>query len=741
MATGGNPLARVFCILLLGAAPVALVTLNNTAQAQDGDASSLLRRGLELLRAGDKASTDEAVKVLRQALAAEPSNKQAMDALGAAEWRALLNLTASGQEGANVAKAIMDLAAPILPEQAFDEAELKKLVQTAVTDEDYGARFDAAVSLSRVYGEYAVPHLVNYLGSSNTEHKINAHITLMKRIGRDAVLPLNEALSSGDSNIAMMAAVELGVIGDERSLAALAEASKSDNSNVANKAGAAMSALASRYADSSGMSASDLYLRLAQLYYAGDYRVLSNADRPLVLWTWADGLQHKAVPRHLYLLKLAEEACYDSLRTDPANAGAKALLARVFASEKMASDAAMASNDDDLTKRYAAGMDSVGGAVAAMGWSTLATALGDALDDNDHAAATYILDIMPHVYGGADFTTDHAVVRATVDDSIGVRYAAAEAVMRMNGMSRISAFPDPDGFMNLVAAAAGEVIPRHVLVVDTDDARRNKMMTELANKTYIGYEARGGADGIVRASRMPGLDLILLSTTMRDMDPLAVIRALGENSRTKNIPIVMVGTDEDAANDSWRNLYKDKAKALTSVPSGPGLPAEGFMAAVAGSFAADSAGETARYKRSATLLDSLAGTDTGNALFNWSSISETLGGLLTADVPNDPPVRLNALRAMGNLRQEGGLGALVTFFAGTDDDDLKTAAANAIASVMRATRSAMDEGQFKALLAGSQSSNSKVRTAAFAALGAAGLTDEQVVAVAGSARPSAADSE
>ncbi|MDH3591393.1 MAG: hypothetical protein OER88_05915, partial [Planctomycetota bacterium] len=132
MATGGSPLARVFCILLLIAAPAAIVAFDSTAHAQDSDAASLLSRGLELLRAGDKASTDEAIKVLRQALAASPSNQEVMAALGQAEWRAVLNLVASGTEGANVAKELMDLAQPVLPEKAFDEAELKKLVQTAV---------------------------------------------------------------------------------------------------------------------------------------------------------------------------------------------------------------------------------------------------------------------------------------------------------------------------------------------------------------------------------------------------------------------------------------------------------------------------------------------------------------------------------------------------------------------------------------------------------------------------------
>ena len=37
-----------------------------------------------------------------------------------------------------------------------------------------------------------MPGLLAYLKGSNTDHRIQAHITLQNRIGRDAVLPLNE---------------------------------------------------------------------------------------------------------------------------------------------------------------------------------------------------------------------------------------------------------------------------------------------------------------------------------------------------------------------------------------------------------------------------------------------------------------------------------------------------------------------------------------------------------------------
>jgi HEAT repeat protein len=732
MATGGTPLARVFLILMLIAAPAALITVfDSTAAAQDSEAASKLALGLKQLRAGE---TEKAIQTLREALAANPSSEEALAALGQAEWRALISVMAHGSEGANVVSALLDIATPRLPEKAFNEAELKKLVKTAATDESYSMRFDASMSLARVYGEFAVPHLVDYLQSSNTEHKINAHITIMNRIGRDSVLPLNEAVLKGPSNVRLMVAGELGVIGDERSLAAVAEAVATDSDdNVRRSAARAFDKLVSKHTWAADMTSAELYLRLAKLYYAGDFRVLGYADRPLVLWTWGEALRGQPVPRHLYVLKLAEKACYDALRLDDGNAEARALLVRVLASQRIASDAVSAKSDDELVAAHAAGLAKVPGTVGSFGWSTLSMALSDCLDQSDHAAGAFILKVMPWVYGGADFTMENPVVRATTSDSAGVRLAAAAAVLSFNGTRRITAFPDPDGFINLVAQSVGEVVPRHILVIDGDDARRNKVLGALNEAKYIAFDARGGADGIVRALRYAGLDLIVLSGNLTDMDPLAVIRQLSEDSRTKDTPIVIYGSPEQAAGDKWANLFGDKGR-LAAVPDEPGMPAE-FVKLIAESFGGESPGASQRYAMSASVLGALADTDTGNALFNWSALTDTLAALVTADVPDSPPVRLNAMRALANIADAGAMGTLVSFFGSSDNDLLRAAAGMAVASICHATPQTLDDAAFQALLKGTQSKRILVRAAAFAALGSANLTAAQSHACAKANRP------
>lgn len=728
MATRGI-WARRFTVLCL-----AFLMFAAPVMAQD--AGSLLKQGLEQLRAGKYT---EAIATLRKALAADPSNEDVMAALGRAEYDALLALIASGKEGTNIAKALLDLAMPVLPDKAFNKKELAELIQRAVTLDDATDRFEAQMTLARVYGEFAVPGLVNYLSSSNTDHKIAAHIAISRRIGRDAVLPLTVALASKDAGVRRIICTELGIIGDERAIPALTSvAAKDGDATVQKEANAALAKLTKKYDYAQGMSASELYGRLATRYYGGDYTVLTYSDRPLVLWNWSgDALASAGVPRHLYVLKLAEGACYNALRADPSNASAASLLARVIASEKLSSDAAAKVSDDDLTKQYAAGLRDAAGLVAALGSSVLTQAIGDAIDDDDQASAAFLLKVLPWVNASGEMNADNPVVRATEDGAANVRFMAAEAILRFNGVRRITAFPDPAGFMGRVAQAAGETIPRQVLVADANDGRRNKILRALNEAGYTAYDARSGSSGVVRALRFAGIDLIILSSDLGDMEPLAAITKLRAEDRTKNVPIVVVGTSAEAANEEWRNLYAGKAANVAGIPDGPGLPTEEFNKIIAGSFGGENPSQKAAFTRASSVLDAIATTDTNNTLFPWNTLTNTLTQLLTANVPNDPPVRLNAIRALGNVGDPAAVGALAAFFGSTDDDNLRAAAGMAIAHIALEEDVALDDAAFGALLKGTKSGNANVRTAAFAALGATKLMPAQSLKVVNTNRPGA----
>jgi|GEM_PF-1869476 len=735
MATGGTPLARVIVLLLAVAVPATSIVLGGPVWAQE-DAGSLLKNGLQQVRAG---KYKEGISTLRKALAADPSNEEVMQALGRAEYEALLAIMASGEEGRRVVSAILSKAMPILPSEAYDDAKIAELVKDAVEHENEANRFESASELSRIYGEFAVPGLLAYLKSKNTDHRIQAHIVLQNRIGRDAVLPLNEALSSSDPGVRRLVAIELGSIGDMRSLPAVAEAAASDKDDgVRAKAAEALEKLVARYGWAAGMSASELYLRLAQMYYDGNYRVLARSDKPIVVWRWEGGLKRFPITRHLYVLKLAEEASYDALAADENNMAAASMLARVLASEKIAMAAVSAMGDDE-EGATSADRDRIAGLMTGLGWNTLAQALSESLARDDYGTAASLLSVMHHVYAGADFTDGHPVVQATSSKSALVRMAAAEAVLRFNGMRRIGSWPNPGAFMGLVARATGEIIPRNILVVDAMDGRRNKMLDELDKAKYVVFSAGQGSDGFVRGVRLAGIDMIVMSTDLGDMEALALISKLKSEDSTKNIPLVLVGNASDVGNDAWRNLYKDKVAGISPIPEGPGIPTEEFIKVVMAGFAEEAAGAKARYAASATILDALAHTDTSNGLFEWESLTPALTALLGADLPDDVPVRLNAIRALGNVRDSAAAQTLADYFAKESDAAHKAAAGHAIAQICRAHGVTMSDDAFAKLLDGTRHADMAVAGAAFAALGSSQLTPAQMRTVAIRNRPTASD--
>ncbi|MCZ6786721.1 MAG: hypothetical protein O7E54_06095, partial [Planctomycetota bacterium] len=736
MATGGNTFSRSLLLALALAIPASLA-LDSAVSAQESEATELLKKGMEQHRAGKFA---EARATLEAAMAMEPSNQEVMAALSHADYSELMSMLAGGGDEEKLARFILDRAAPILPDWKYDEKKLAKIVRLAVESEDYGERFEAAMILARTYGEYAVPRLIEYLKGKDTDRKVNAHVVLMNRIGRDAVLPLNEALHSSNDSLRRFVAAELETIGDERSLAALAEAVETDeNADTRSRADKALQALTTKFPDAAGMSASDLYLRLAQLYYEGTYRVKSFTDRPLVIWGWkGEVMKRLDVPRHLYMLKLAEEAAYDSLRLNAGNRAARALLARILLSESDAAQAVAAVSDDELSTTTAAQLAGVPGTVGALGWSTLAMALNDSLDSGDSTVAVGLLNIMPSIYGSADFTADNPVVRATGSSANAVRLAAADAVLRFNGLRRITAYPDPDAFLQLVATAVGEIIPRQILVIDGNDARRNKLLTELQGNKYVAFDARTGSDGYLRALRYAGLDMIVVNSDLPDMATLDVIGKLRDDRRTVNVPIVLVGTTAQIGDEDWKALYQDKVKAFTSVPEGPGLPTEAFLKIVGESFEGAGPDVQARYRVSSQILDALATTDTGNTLFNWAVLAPTLSAIVSGgdEVPSDPPVRHNAIRALGNMNDTSAVEGLAAFFGSTDDNSLKATAGHSIAQLCRKGTVTLSAGAFKALLGGTRMGGGEdgdaeiaVRDAAFAALGSAALSEDQSLRV------------
>ena len=79
----------------------------------------------------------------------------------------------------------------------------------------------------------------------------------------------------------------------------------------------------------------------------------------------------------------------------------------------------------------------------------------------------------------------------------------------------------------------------HILIVDDDDNNRAVLSDALSSEPYVISEAGNGMDALEMAKKDPP-DLILLDVVMAPMDGITVLRKLKAESRTRNIPVIMV---------------------------------------------------------------------------------------------------------------------------------------------------------------------------------------------------------
>src|SRR5712692_3106177 len=83
-----------------------------------------------------------------------------------------------------------------------------------------------------------------------------------------------------------------------------------------------------------------------------------------------------------------------------------------------------------------------------------------------------------------------------------------------------------------------------IMVVDDDPDTVSILARHLQREGFVAIEAISGAECVRIAQERP-VDVILLDLMMPDMDGFAVCRALKENPRTAEIPIIMLTARDD----------------------------------------------------------------------------------------------------------------------------------------------------------------------------------------------------
>ncbi len=102
-----------------------------------------------------------------------------------------------------------------------------------------------------------------------------------------------------------------------------------------------------------------------------------------------------------------------------------------------------------------------------------------------------------------------------------------------------------------------------ILVVDDQSTDRMMLENMLSEQGYRVYTASSGEEGIkVAEGEKP--DMIFLDVVMDDMDGFKTCRLLNKGAKTKDIPVIMVSSNNQKVDKLW--AHKQGAKAYVIKP-------------------------------------------------------------------------------------------------------------------------------------------------------------------------------
>lgn len=676
-------MARSFHQSLLAA--VVAIVVGGSALAQD----TPLQEAVTLLRVNQK---DEAIAKLREILAADPSNEEALQiyqSVSQDEWYLLMT-----QEGEiqKIARSILDRAKVTRKERNRDADAINALVDKIIeVDASYDVRQGAVNELIVQHGEFAVPALVEKLGVDDAETQVQA-IAALNQLGSVAVLPLLEALNSSNDLVVRNVAAALKMIGDRRvapMMAFLANDSRTDVQTIAQK-----------FLQKVGVSGDALQLMLAQAdgYLKGNVPPGGYSD---VVWSLVDDkLVATDVPSQVYPAELAKSVAAHAVAMAPTSLAARSSLAQANLAEAeiIAGDEALAElapiAEELKNAALASGVDALRSALDAgveKGLAPVAVGAIHALQDAE------IIDSIG----------DSSLVAALSSSDKRIQYAAASALVRA---SRGDSVPQLSKVVEVLAQAVTEEMVRTVEVIAPPSNDVSSAVASTGKNRGIAVNASGSALIGMQKLLWTPVDVVVINEILPDRLPEDVIGNIKKDPRMANTRIVVVTKDEDAA----RERFGDEV-AFTMAP----LTGESLVAAVSTALeGADSpAGARAESYAGAASADLLSlarrKADIGGAIGN-----------LSLQLNRGDSVSVPAARAVGLTGGESELPALLAALE-SGSEELKIASAEAIGNVLSRMSNCPDEAVMGLSAAMDASSEVGLRKAIAIAFGKAKLDAEK----------------
>jgi CheY-like chemotaxis protein len=404
--------------------------------------------------------------------------------------------------------------------------------------------FNAAGRL-KAAGEYAVPHLLQFLQDSNRKDLHPAIIQLLPQIGRDALNPLCVSLGMSDNVIRQVVINALVQIGYRQALPYLAKLANDEKAS-ADVRSAAKQALASLGAGNADQAA--LFLELGDGYYNNidSLRADPRRDTANVWYLRDDGLRLVSVPAVIFNDIMAMRSSEEALLANPNLEPATALwLASNIRREARLGLDVESDKPDTLAAKDATRPDNYPRSIyfaRAAGPKYNHMVLARAFNDRDPGVALGAIAALRETAGEPSLVGAEDLKQPLVETlAFPNRQVRVKAALALGTALPKTEFSGAQNVVPVLAEALSQANRQAALIVDPDSATANKVQAILS---AAGYECVIGpslnrARELARKSNVSAFDVIVLASDISAPDCLGAIAELRREFQTAATPILL----------------------------------------------------------------------------------------------------------------------------------------------------------------------------------------------------------
>ncbi len=571
-------------------------------------------------------------------------------------------------------------------------------------------------------GEYAMPQLVQKLTDRGTSAAlVERIISVLPRIGKDAVRPLSAALAAKDQALLQIAAEVLGRIHYPEAAAALKEMLERQDlvDRTRQVATAALVACGGQTAATTPVAS--LLYEQAEKYYYNRQSVPLDPNSPTAnVWSWREGLglEYQAVPKEvfgdIYAMRLAQAA----LKYDPGFYPAVSL----WLAAKMRKEIHLpAGLPGDATPA-----EEPGARFYALAGSAryLQDVLHRALQDDDPALALRAIEALAQTAGAQSLVEPVAggvqpLVEALSNRDRQVRLMAALALANALPQEH---FKGDDRVVAVLNEALRQRGHRKALLIDADPARRNLLKDALRSAAYDVVDEPDPDKALLIGRETGGVDLVVLGAKP---DPADFIARMRTDPTLGPLPVLVAYSDERlrrlASEDPGIVLMQGELDAATASEA----IAQAMKTTLAGQQTAE---QTASWAIRAAEAIARLGT-TGNTVFD---LSQTVTMLASALEDSQVEVAMAAAKALAAMPAPPAQQALADRALTADlEQQTRVELLKLLASSLRRFGNSLQDSQAEAIVAvvtdGKQPP--AIREAAAQVQGAMNLPSEKIRAL------------